>query len=216
MASDSRRRKAMAITASEHRVWTFTEFCNQIPEGLKADLIEGVIHVASPDNIEHFDINAWCHAILRNYLHVRKLKGRLFGYRIAFRLDDENAPEPDLAYVRPEHAHLIEKNCIKGPPDWAVEIVSPSSVERDYHKKRAQYERFGVTEYWIIDPLEESMTCFRLGKTGKYKEVRPRDGKIASQVIPGFWIKPEWCWKSPLPDEDELLQEILATVNGKA
>ena len=44
----------MAI-ASEHRLWTFNEFCDRIPEGLKADLIAGVIHVASPDNVQHYD-----------------------------------------------------------------------------------------------------------------------------------------------------------------
>jgi Uma2 family endonuclease len=206
----------MAIVASEHRVWTFEEFCERIPEGLKADLIEGVIHAASPDNIEHHDLNLWFAVLLYRYLRTRKIKGRVFSNRIAFRLDDENGPEPDLAYVCPERIHLIRKTFIKGPPDWALEIVSPSSAERDYQKKRKQYERFGVSEYWIIDPLEESMTCFRLGKNGKYKRIRPRDGKIVSHVIPGFWVKPQWFWHSPLPVEDDVLREILETANGKA
>ena len=98
----------MAIV-SEQGVWTFEAFCDRIPEWLKADLIDGVIHVASPDNVAHYEINSWYHAILRNYLRARKIKGRLVGYRIAFRLDDENSPEPDLAYVRPERVHLIRK-----------------------------------------------------------------------------------------------------------
>lgn len=206
----------MPIIEAEHRLWTFEDFCEQIPEGVKADLIEGVIHVASPDNIHHNDLDLWYAEVLRRYLRKRKIKGRVFGFRIAFRLDDENGPEPDLAYIRPERVHLIRKTFIKGPPDWALEIVSPSSVERDYRKKRAQYERFGVPEYWIVDPLEELMTCFRLGKTGKYKEIRPRDGKIVSHVIPGFWVKPQWFWQSPLPDEVEVLREILESANGKA
>src|ERR1017187_9453099 len=206
----------MAIVEAEHRVWTFEDFCAQIPEGLKADLIEGVIHVASPDNIQHNEIDLWYAEVLRRFLRKRKIKGRVFGFRIAFRLDDENAPEPDLVYMRPDRVHLIRRTFVKGPPDWALEIVSPSSGERDYRKKRNQYERFGVGEYWIIDPIEETMTCFRLGKNGKYKEIRPRDGKIESHVIPGFWVKPEWFWQWPLPDEDEVLREILQTANGKA
>lgn len=200
----------------EHALWTFEDFCERIPEGLKADLIDGVIYVASPDNVWHHDVASWFAEVLKRYLRVKKIKGRLFGSRIAFRLDDENGPEPDLAYVRPDRVHLIRTAHIKGPPDWALEIVSPSSVERDYEKKRSQYERFGVTEYWIIDPLEQAMTCLRLGKNEKYKVVPPRGGKAHSEVIPGFWVKPEWFWQSQLPDEDETLREILQAANGKS
>jgi Uma2 family endonuclease len=206
----------MATIAADRAVWTFEQFCERIPEGMKADLIDGVIHVASPDNLKHYEIDFWYAEILTRFLRKRKIKGRVFGFRIAFRIDDVNGPEPDLAYVRPERVHLIRKTHVKGPPDWALEIVSPSSVERDYQDKRKQYERAGVPEYWIIDPLEQTMTCYRLGKNGKYKEVRSRDGKMHSQVIPGFWVKPEWFWMTPLPDEDETLREILAGANGKS
>ena len=204
------------IVAADYRVWTFEDFCDRIPEGMKADLIEGVIYVASPDSIYHHDLYFWVAQVLYRYLKSRKIKGRVFGSRIAFRLDDENGPEPDVAYLVPERTFVIRKTFIKGPPDWAVEIVSPDSVERDYSRKRKQYERAGVKEYWIIDPLEERMTCYRLGKNGKYKEVQPRDGKIHSRVIPGFWVNPAWFWQSPLPDEDETLREILAAANGKS
>jgi Uma2 family endonuclease len=121
---------------------------------------------------------------LHRYLKKRKIKGRVFGSRIAFRLDDANGPEPDVAYVGPERVHLIRKTLVNGPPDWALEIVSPESIDRDYRKKRRQYERAGVPEYWILDPLEKRLTCCRLGKNGKYKEIRPQDGKYVSQVVP--------------------------------
>jgi Uma2 family endonuclease len=206
----------MSIAATDREVWTFGQFCERIPEGLKADLIDGVIHVASPDNLKHYEIDFWLAEIIARFLRKRKIKGRVFGWRIAFRLDDENGPEPDLAYVGPERTHLIRATHVKGPPDWALEIVSPSSVERDYTQKHDQYERFGVPEYWIIDPVEERMTCYRLGKNGKYKEIRSREGKIHSQVIPGFWVRPEWFWQSPLPDEDETLREILAAADAKS
>jgi Uma2 family endonuclease len=206
----------MAIIAVDREVWTFEQFCDRIPEGMKADLIDGVIYVASPDNIQHHDLYVWVMIVLMRFLKKRKIKGRVFGSRVAFRLDDENGPEPDLAYICPERIHLIKKTYVNGPPDWALEIVSPSSIERDYSKKRLQYESAGVREYWIIDPLEQRMTCYRLGKNGKYKEVRSRDGKIHSPVIPGFWVKPAWFWTTPLPDEDETLREILAAANGKS
>jgi Uma2 family endonuclease len=203
-------------TASKYRLWNFDDFCALIPEGQKADLIEGVIYVASPDNIEHHGIYGWLYRLLSDFLDATSLGGHVFGSRITFRLDGENSPEPDLAYLSPERSDLIQTNRIDGAPDWAVEIISPDSVDRDYEKKLAQYERFGVSEYWIIDPLEQTMTCYRLGRDGKYKEVRPRKGIIASKVIPGFWVRPTWFWQTPLPNKNETLQEILAaSANGK-
>src|SRR5436190_19330837 len=103
--------------ASQYRVWTFEEFCDRIPEGLKADLIDGVIHVASPDNIKHFKINSWLEDVIKAVLRARKINGELFGFRIAFQLSEKNAPEPDLAYVRPERLGIIGGGRINGRPD---------------------------------------------------------------------------------------------------
>jgi Uma2 family endonuclease len=202
----------------DQALWTFDDFCERIPEGLKADLIEGVIYVASPDNIEHYGINSWLHTVLNLIILRRKLKGRLFGFKIAFRLNVRNGPEPDLAYVSPLNLHRIHKTYIDGPPNAAFEIVSPDSIERDYRKKRKQYQRAGVEEYWIIDPLLRRVRCLRLGKDKKYHAVRPRNGRMESEVIPGFWLKASWLWQAKLPDEIESVNEILAfrELNGSA
>lgn len=201
-------------TATKQRLVTFLEFCERIPEGQKADLIEGVIHVASPDNIEHHDIGFWIARVLSDFLDEKGIGGRVFHSRIAFRLDKFNAPEPDLAYVRPERTHLVQDAHIAGPPDWAVEIISPDSVQRDYEKKRQQYERFGVPEYWIIDPLQRRITCYRLTTGGIYQPVRQRGGKIVSTIIPGWWLRTDWLWESPLPAKARALKEILASSPG--
>jgi len=198
----------------DQALWTFDDFCERIPEGLKADLIEGVIYVASPDHIEHYGINSWLHTVLNLIILRRKLKGRLFGFKIAFRLNVRNGPEPDLAYVSPLNLHRVRKTYIDRPPNAAFEIVSPDSVERDYRKKRKQYQRAGVEEYWIIDPLVRRVRCYHLADDGKYRPVRPRNGRIDSQIIPGFWLKPSWLWQSSLPNALETVEEILSVTNA--
>ncbi len=55
------------------------------------------------------------------------------------------------------------------PAQLAVEIVSPSSVERDYKKKPLEYANKGIREYWIVDPLESKVTVFQL-VNGRYRE----------------------------------------------
>ena len=87
--------------------------------------------------------------------------------------------------------------------------MSPESVERDYDKKRRQYQRFKIPEYWIIDEHERKVIVLRLDARGKYREVAPRKGIFHSQVIEGFWLDPNWLWQDPFPDELEILQRLL-------
>jgi Uma2 family endonuclease len=196
-------------TATKYQLYTFEEFCDLVPEGHKADLIDGVIYMASPDNIEHHRINKWLSWLLESFLMENELGGEIFGYRIAFRLNASNGPEPDLAYLKASGIHLARRGYIDGPPDWVVEIVSPESVERDHIKKRRLFEQAGVPEYWIIDPIRERLTCLRIGKGGSYRAIRPKKGSIGCQVIPGFWLRINWLWQKPLPAKKEVLAEIV-------
>ena len=124
-------------------------------------------------------------------------------------LDDKNAPEPDILFVANENRDRLHRGGVEGPPDLAIEIVSPESVERDYHKKRRQYEHFKIPEYWIIDEHERKVTLLRLDSRGKYRKIAPRKGLLRSQVIEGFWLDPNWLWQDPFPDELETLQQLL-------
>jgi Uma2 family endonuclease len=120
--------------ATKYQLYTFEEFCDLVPQGQKADLIDGVIYKASPDDIQHYWTNQWLLWLVDDYLEEKDLDGEVFGYRIAFRLGEFNGPEPDLGFLKAKHLHLITRDYIDGPPDWVAEIVSPDSVERDRYK----------------------------------------------------------------------------------
>src|SRR5262249_376737 len=98
----------------------------------------------------------------------------------------------------------------EGGPDLAVEIVSPDSVDRDYVKKRALYERSGVDEYWIVDEVEQRVILLRLDAKGKYREVKHQKGVLRSKVLPAFWLRPEWLWQGRRAKKSSALAEILA------
>jgi len=187
---------------------TFEDFCVLVTDGQKADLIDGVIYMASPDNTDANELFTWLITIIYPFTRKRKL-GRTFGSRVAFRINEINAPEPDIGVVLTSRLHLVQRGRVNGPPDLAIEIVSPDSIERDYVRKRAQYQRAGVTEYWIIDEMEQTVLVLFLGKSGRYREIRPRQGVLHSKVLPGFWLRPEWLWQQPLPDPLAILQDLL-------
>src|SRR6266404_2060389 len=165
---------------------TFDEFCFLVKDKQKADLIDGVIYMASPENLDANDINIWLSGLLFDLVTERDL-GKIWVLRVAFRLSPKNSPEPDIGFVLKNRLHLAKRGYFDGHPDAAFEIVSPESIERDYITKLQQYEEFGVREYWIIDEIEATVTLYRLNKKGKYQEVRAKDGIYHSEVIEGFW-----------------------------
>jgi Uma2 family endonuclease len=188
---------------------TFDEFCQRIREDQKADLIDGVIYMASPENLDAHRLFRWLYRLMTDFVEETD-GGEIFGSRVAFRLNDINTPEPDIAFLRKDQLHRAIRGVIEGPPDLAIEIVSPDSVERDYEAKRLLYQRSGVQEYWIIDEHEELIILYRLDGRGVYREVKPRKGELVSQSIPGFWLKIEWLWQHPRPRKDDCLRQILA------
>jgi Uma2 family endonuclease len=194
---------------TKNRLVTFDEFCVLVNGDQKADLIDGVIYVASPDNTDSNRLFMWLIFLISGFVDDKEL-GKVYGSRAAFRLAEHQGPEPDIAFVRKDRQHLIQRGFVDGGPDLAIEIVSPERVERDYEKKRKQYQDAGVPEYWIVDGIEETVTLLRLDLKGKYREVRPRKGVLHSEVLPGFWLRPDWLWQSPLPKRTEILGQLLA------
>src|SRR5262249_39165434 len=152
------------------------------------DLIDGVIYVASPENLGANDLFGWLFWLISGFVDIREL-GKVYGSRVAYRLTDKNSPEPDIGFVATRHFGRLRPGHVLGPPDLAVEIVSPESVHRDYVLKRKQYERYGVREYWIVDEMERCVTLLRLGSDGKYREVRSRRNELRSKVVSGFWLR---------------------------
>ncbi len=189
--------------------YTYEDFCALVRDDQKADLIDGVIYMASPDNTDANDLFVWLITVIHGYVERKEL-GRVFGSRVACRLDDRNAPEPDILFVRNEHADRILRGGVEGSPDLAIEIVSPESVKRDYKKKRQQYQRAGIPEYWIIDDEKKTVLLLRLSAHGRYRQVQPRRGIFHSEILHGFRLDPNWLWQEPRPFAVDIAQQLLA------
>jgi Uma2 family endonuclease len=188
---------------------TVDEFRTLVADGQKADLIDGVIYMASPDTRRNNDINMWLVGLLRNYIAAKGIGGSVFASRYAFELSEIRAPEPDVAYIRSERLHLAEQRGMKGGPDIAVEIVSRDSRTRDYVEKKQLYLEAGVPEYWIIDTLARRCEFLALAD-GRYEPMPLESNRIfKSRALPGFWLDIEWLLSEPLANDYECLQAIL-------
>ncbi|MGH7171617.1 MAG: Uma2 family endonuclease, partial [Gemmataceae bacterium] len=172
------------------------------------DSTHGVIYLAPPETPDANQLFGWLLTCVKLYADRTK-QGAVFASRVAFRLANDQGPEPDIAFIRTEHLDRVKRSHVEGPPDFVMEIVAPDSVERDYYLKRARYEEYGVPEYWIIDDWERKITLFQR-KEGKYRPARLRKGKLHSSILHGFSLQPESLWQESLPDELEMVLEILA------
>ena len=213
--AERRTKKAQSASSTAAHKYTFDDFCILVKDGQKADLIDGVIYMASPDNFEANDLFMWLGSLARDFAEDTD-QGKVYGSRAAFRLTDLGSPEPDVAFVKTARLHLVRRGYFEGPPDAAFELVSPDSIERDYELKSIQYEQAGVSEYWIIDEMQHLVTLLRLDKNGKYREIKPRKGEFHSTVLRGFWLRPEWLWQNPLPRKRGVLQQLLDRLNPPA
>ena len=104
-------------TATRTRDYTFDDFCLLVQDGQKADLIDGVIYMASPDNNDANRLCGWLLTLMDMFVEANDL-GEMFFSRSAFRLDAGNSPEPDIAFVRKERLHLVQRGLRTALPTW--------------------------------------------------------------------------------------------------
>ncbi|MEH1840613.1 MAG: Uma2 family endonuclease [Nostoc sp.] len=163
---------------------------NAMPNLKKAELIEGVVDVASPLRFEphaepHGNLMIW----LGNY-KVAKPGVRL-GNNPTVRLDLDNEPQPDAILLIDAacggSSHLSTDGYVEGAPELVAEVAASSASKDLYDKKRA-YRRNGIQEYIVWQVFERTISWFSL-QNGEYVTLIPNaSGIIQSQVFPGLWL----------------------------
>jgi Uma2 family endonuclease len=151
---------------------------------LRHELIDGE-HIVSPaPNLGHQRALGNLHFHLRTYLQRHRL-GEAILAPFDVVLTAHDVAEPDLLYVANwrQRRHLNERH-LAGPPDLAVEVLSPSTRAVDELRKLRLYERFAVGEYWLIDPKNETVRIYRLvGKSLALFDTLGRNVTRCSQTL---------------------------------
>lgn len=133
----------------------------EMPEdGRRYEAVEGELYVTAAPSARHQEISVTLGALLHELL-VQGGHGRLFhAPGVEFPVTEEGV-QPDLVFVSTERRGIIADDWIRGAPDLVVEILSPSTEDRDRGVKRNLYRRQGVAEYWIVDPDDEAIEVWR-------------------------------------------------------
>lgn len=152
----------------------------------RLELIDGELFVAAAPTPPHEIITVNLLYPIETVLRPGRL-GRVFTAPVAVRFTPQDVLEPDLCVVLADRLHIVGPKAIDGAPDLVVEILSPSTRVRDIREKRAVYARFGVREYWTVDPDPRTVTV-ELLHAGRYVPAPAGEGVVRSTVLPGLMI----------------------------
>lgn len=165
-------------------------FYEEIRDDQKAEFINGEVIVSSPAKDRHLVVKDNVHYLIGTFVRIRVPDGKVRGEK-ALCVFPRNDYEPDLCYFGPEKSAMIEGDTMKFPiPDFAIEILSPSTGKRDRGIKFEDYAAHGVREYWIIDPEREILEQYLPGSDGTYElALKSGSGEVASAVIGGLKLQ---------------------------
>ena len=173
------------MSLPRERIYTIDDIY-ALPDGERAELIDGQIYYMAPHSRRHQDIIGELFATIRDYIHGNNGSYRAYisPFAVFLNENDRNYVEPDISVICDQNK-LNDKGCV-GAPDWIIEIVSPSSRPMDYNKKLFKYRTAGVREYWIVDHEKDRITVYHF-EADALNESSFTDN-VPVGIYPGFSI----------------------------
>jgi Uma2 family endonuclease len=180
----------MPLAHAEPIRQTYEDFLKFPDDGLRHELIDGE-HVVTPSPVSwHQRLASRLIVALGKHLEAEPV-GEVFGAPFDVILSEHDVVEPDVLYVSNERREIV-RDWVHGAPDLVIEILSPATRRRDELQKRDLYDRYGVREYWIVDPDGEAVTAYRRGPEGGFLrglELRTRSGDLLeTPLLPGLCL----------------------------
>lgn len=158
---------------AKNKTYTYTDYMSYA-EGEKIEIIDGHIYNMSPDPSRiHQKIISELITTLNVYIRSNNGPCEVYPSPFDVFLSDnkdiqncKNIVQPDVSVIYDKNK-LNNKGCL-GAPDMIIEIVSPYNPSNDYVRKLSLYEQFNVREYWIINPMKETILVYRLDENNQY------------------------------------------------
>ncbi len=169
---------------------TYDDLSLMPDDGSRREVIGGELIVNPAPRRAHQEVSANLHWMLQQFLRA-SAAGRAYAHPVDLYIGPHDVVQPDLIAIRASRLDIYHaEGVVVEPPDIVVEIISPCSQRVDRVRKMALYARFGVPEYWVVDPEEQSIEVNVL-EDGSYRAVQPEaDSSIASRQFPGLQIDP--------------------------
>lgn len=170
--------------------YTYEDYLSLPDDGKRYQVIEGEIYMVPAPAPWHQDITRKLVILLNEFVERHKL-GKVYFALCDVVLSEEDIIQPDIFFISKEREHIITEQNFQGAPDLIIEIISPFTAKLDKSLKMKLYERFGVKEYWLVDPDGEEIEVLTLKGEG-YESIGvfgiEHGQSFESPLLKGFMI----------------------------
>ena len=151
------------MALASEKEYTIEDIYN-LPEGQRAELLDGQMYMMAPPSTAHQRIANYISTEINLYIRSNSGKCEVFSapFAVFLNKDAYTYVEPDISVIC-DPSKLNEKGC-QGAPDWVIEIVSPGSQRMDYMIKLFKYQTAGVREYWVVDQQKDRIIVYDFEK----------------------------------------------------
>ena len=159
-----------------------------LPEEIRAELIDGQLYYQAAPSRAHQKILGDLYAVIHSYIKSKTGSCETYPapFAVKLREDKETIVEPDISVIC-DRDKLTDRGCT-GAPDWIIEIVSPSNSSHDYIRKLNLYADTGVREYWIVNPMEQSVYVYHFEKDNFKTKAYTFQDKIKVNIYDDLYI----------------------------
>lgn len=168
---------------------TYRDLC-EVQTDQRWEVIDGEAFLAPAPNLRHQRI---LQRLLRRFEDAITDGSEVFLSPVDVVLADDTALQPDMVFVREANRGILRDH-VTGPPDLVVEVLSPSTRKLDRELKLEVYARFGIPEYWIVDPLAETLEVYRLEEPGvssyALTDTHRASETVTTPLLPALAIDP--------------------------
>lgn len=170
---------------------TYEDYLYFPADGKRHEIIDGEHYVTPAPNLKHQTSVGNLHFRLIGFVRPRQL-GTVWVAPVDVVLSGHDVVQPDLVFLAKNRMGLAADGAnVKGAPDLVVEVLSPATRRQDAIMKRHLYEKYGVQEYWLVDPELETVEVYRLTRGGYRREAElsaEREDILASPLFPDLEI----------------------------
>jgi Uma2 family endonuclease len=166
---------------------TYDDYRTLPDDGNRYEIIGGELFMTSPIT-QHQRISQRIERALDNYIQEHKL-GEYFHAPMDVVLSMRDVVQPDIFYISNQRTHIISQKNVVEAPDLVIEILSESTEIIDRTRKKTLYEKYGVNEYWIVDPFQKTVEQFTLENKNFELNARVEQSQtLVSLVMEGFTL----------------------------
>lgn len=185
---------------------SYEQFLGWDSENQHVEWVDGEVIEMPPVSEGHQDLLVFLLALLRPFVEAHDLGKLLFD---PFQMKTGPAlpgRAPDILFVSNKNLPRLKQNYLAGPADLVVEIISPGSGATDRGAKFDEYEKGGVREYWLIDPLRGQAQFYQRSR-GMVRLIEiGSNGIYRSAVLKGLWLNVDWLFAKHRPKVVDVLK----------